>query len=59
MKKTYKSPNSKYFRVETESLIASSPLNGGRSAFGTDEVDASNAMTRHQDSFWSNWADED
>lgn len=57
MKKTYKSPNSKYFRVETESLIASSPLDGGSSAFGTDKVDASNAMTRQQQSLWDNWSE--
>lgn len=57
MKKTYKSPRAISFTIEAESLIASSPVEGGTTPVITDQgdLDAGEAMTGGQ-SMWDTWS---
>lgn len=59
MKKTYISPTAKSFCIETESLIASSPVDGGSTPIINNggSVDAGDAMTQRQNSIWDTWTD--
>ena len=59
MKKTYKSPIAKSFCIEAESLIASSPVDGGSTPIINNggEVDAGDAMTHRQNSLWDYWTE--